>query len=100
MCLVWCWLCHFVFALTQWDPKESVCVDHASLQHQTARDVGCSHLTLLRPLLGCRMPLVEATRKWRKGVRTYVAFEQPVHSEMSIAKAVMVSLLTASYLLA
>ena len=48
------------------------------------------------------MPLVEATRKWRRGVRTYVAFEQPVHSEMSIAKAVMVSLLSrlsASHLL-
>ena len=43
---------------------------------------------------------MEATRKWRKGVRTYVAFEQPVHSEMSIAKAVMVSLLSASHLLA
>ena len=43
---------------------------------------------------------MEATRKWRKGVRTYVAFEQPVHSEMSIAKAVMVSLLNASQLLA
>ena len=48
---------------------------------------------LLETQPGCRMPLVEATRKWRKGVRTYVAFEQPVHSEMSIAKAVMVSLL-------
>ena len=46
------------------------------------------------------MPLVEATRKWRKGVRTYVAFEQPVHSEMSIAKAVMVSLPSASHLVA
>ena len=49
---------------------------------------------------------MEATRKWRKGVRTYVAFEQPVHSEMSIAKAVMVSYLgpsvgpSASHLLA